>query len=201
MYTHTPLVTIMVLKVTTELNFYYQQLLQPPVNWLNEQSERLVIMSHLISPEGPSLRLIDYMVLQYAKSVPILLGEVGQVPADLWNTYKTMLMHTGKEYFDVFKRKHPLRIELQGVALDSTMGQIIFFKWFISNNLHAYLSQHLHEIREHMQAKITRTANTKRSIVTIQKQPESTRAKKRGKLDVVKPMAQMYMGSFLMEWS
>ncbi len=109
---------------------------------------------------GVSLRIIDWLVTNYAKKTNITYSladpETGlDVPFNVFLQYKAQLKSFSKKFFDPFARRE--RIEFpdgRGGVLLSTAGQLNFFRWAIVNRVFEYGRAHAAEIEDDMMASI-----------------------------------------------
>jgi hypothetical protein len=120
-----------IVSVTSPLTQFHARLLTSRLDWFNADVARAHLLREFLTPlrsGAPSLRLVDHLVVQYAREQTIAVpGEAG-VPIDLWSFYRRMLSSIGKKYFDVFKRRYPLDLCIDGVDVVATIGQVIFFQ-------------------------------------------------------------------------
>ena len=80
-----------------------------------------------------SLRLLDWLVTKYSRNTKIIIKDLNGEKQDLRTCYKSMLNTYKKRYFDPFKRKN------KGFKVFTTLGQLNFFKWAISNGIIKYV--------------------------------------------------------------
>jgi len=105
-----------------------------------------------------SLRLIDWFVTNYSKqygtSYKIKKTNGRIVNFVVWEEYQTESSSDGKGYFDPFRRgkKDGKLIELEYPLgkLETTIGQLTFFRWVIKNGVIDYVREHVEEIYEDM---------------------------------------------------
>jgi len=102
----------------------------------------------------PSLRTLDYFVTTTAKRfyVPLPVGDHQQ---DLHESYKQQLVRFSKVHFDAFQRRQRTRLH----DLDTTVGQLNFFKWVMENGILEVLPDHIDSIREELATKSRITVN------------------------------------------
>lgn len=113
---------------------------------------------------GVSLRIIDWLVTNYAKKTNITYSlvdlETGlDVPFNVFLQYKAQLKSFSKKFFDPFARRE--RIEFpdgRGGLLHTTAGQLNFFRWAIVNRVFEYGREHAAEIEDDMMASIRHRA-------------------------------------------
>lgn len=106
------------------------------VQWYCQDSERCVCLLNILQRKaGYSLRTIDWMVTNYFKRCPVTISYNGN-PLDVHHDYERHLSVYNKRFYDPFARREKISITLCGVPLQSTVGQLNFFRWFIERNLH-----------------------------------------------------------------
>jgi hypothetical protein len=177
---------------------YHNRLIAPRLLWFNENRERAELLRGSLTPSKssfPSLRLVDHLVVQYARHIQIMVtGEAG-VGVDLWNFYRRMLSAMGKKHFDIFRRKHPVKLRILGEPIQATIGQITFLQWYFRCGLHEYMKEHEAEIKQHMKAS--------ELALKLRKQEDTHSKKTRtaSRPDLVKPLALLQTGNFSMNFN
>ncbi|CAM9786127.1 unnamed protein product [Chrysoparadoxa australica] len=175
------------LEVLTPLSREHYCVLLPILNWYNQDPARVTCFSDaLFRNRGPSLRLIDYLVVSYSRHHRVMVTGQSSLPTDLWDEYRRALGTYGKKLFDVFKRKHYISIRLHGrqEIYEATIGQLTFFQWYQQLGLDKYMEESGSRVREHMKASESgkgRRGSTRHSAV--------------------KPTPNLYLGSVSMEFS
>ncbi len=101
-----------------------------------------------------SLRVVEWFCNNYSKKHDIIYTVDG-VDFNVYLSYKCQLDSYQKKQFDPFKRKHKgFETFTMSVGKDktfvTTVGQLNFFKWCISNKVLDYVEKHLKEIKEDM---------------------------------------------------
>jgi hypothetical protein len=129
------------------------------------KSERIseTMLSDLVVPLNdetsalPRLRAYDWAVTNYAKGRPQV--EVGSdakgrtVLVDPNLDYEGELARHHRLLFDPFRRGNHLFFELgDGKIHHTTVGQLNFLCWCVSNDIHKYVEANLESIRAHMAA-------------------------------------------------
>ena len=105
------------------------------------------------SSTGLSLRIIDWLVTNYSKThnVSYLLNK--QV-FNLHQSYKNMLKAYSKKMFDPFRRHERVYIKcdfLNDGYMETTVAQLMFFKWCIEHNILEYAKTHKKNIKKNME--------------------------------------------------
>jgi len=107
-----------------------------------------------------SLRILDYFVTNYAKKKKIRYNHNNKL-FDVFLNYKSQLKAYSKKQFDPFCRKirkvsgkqidESINFEYDtNKVIETTVGQLNFFKWAIENGVLAYIVDHLTDIVEDM---------------------------------------------------
>jgi hypothetical protein len=111
-----------------------------------------------------SLRIIDWFVTNYAKknftvySIPaknrcstVINDEENAERFKVFHSYKLELKAYSKVRFDPFSRRERIMIPYKDdTCLQTTIGQLNFFKWAIENRLLEYIENHYDEIETDM---------------------------------------------------
>jgi len=105
-----------------------------------------------------SLRIIDWFVTNYSKKnfvvyeqQPIVGGFNIDTRFKVYNDYKLKLKAYNKSRFDCFCRWDRITIPIDADNnLETTIGQLNFFKWAIENRILEYIEEHYQEIETDM---------------------------------------------------
>jgi len=114
-----------------------------------------------------SLRIIDWFVTNFAKknftvySIPaknrcstIYNGEENMERFKVFNSYKLELKAYSKIRFDPFSRRERITIPYaDSTCLETTIGQLNFFKWAIENNVLEYIQANFDVIEADMNSR------------------------------------------------
>ena len=93
-----------------------------------------------------SLRIIDWFVTNYSKKYFTLIKN-GDIRFKVYIDYKLKLKAYSKKRFDPFCRWDRITIPYKSNSLmETTIGQLNFFKWVINNNIIEYIETHFDEI-------------------------------------------------------
>ena len=115
-------------------------------------SEQINKMIDIIRKKGKntsniSLRILDWFITKYSKHKIISGIESTSELFDIHISYKSQLKTYKKEYFDPFRRRFKFRYNYDtsdpNKKIKTTLGQLNFFKWAISNNIITYVEQHI----------------------------------------------------------
>ena len=97
-----------------------------------------------------SLRVLDWFVTNYSKSKNIHIQTTRGKFVDVYKEYKLMLKSFSKKKFDPFCRWTKISIPYKGEFVETTVGQLNFFKWVIDTNIIDYVISHYTDIEHHM---------------------------------------------------
>ena len=132
-----------------------------------QQNDNLDVMLQIINGHSKiSLRIIDWFATNYAKkyfTVYVINNEYskGSRRFKVYVDYKLKLKAYSKKRFDPFCRWDRITIPYKnGTYIQTTIGQLNFFKWAIENDIVQYIEQHYATIEDDMNA---RNSTSKRS--------------------------------------
>ena len=121
-------------------------------------------MLSIINGESPiSLRIVDWFVTNYAKQKFTAYDlKNGSGRFKVYNDYKLKLKAYSKKRFDPFCRWDRINIPYHDNNLiQTTIGQLNFFKWAMENEIIDYIKNNYNEIEKDMN---TRNSTSKRRI-------------------------------------
>ena len=131
----------------------------------------------ILKGESPiSLRILDWFVTNYAKQQYVVYNN-GASRFKVYNDYKLKLKAYSKKRFDPFCRWDKITIPYRdGQFIQTTLGQLNFFKWVIENNIIGFIEQEYTSIETDMNA---RNSTAKQKVV------DNKTRKKREELSVL----------------
>lgn len=111
-----------------------------------------------------SLRLIDWFTTNYSKKYNVIyviykdsegnktLKETDIINSqfNVYNSYKSQLKAYSKKKFDPFCRRERIDFTILGNTINTTIGQLNFFKWIINNNILEYIETNIEDIESDM---------------------------------------------------
>ena len=109
---------------------------------LGEVSLNLPKMMNIVNGESRiSLRIIDWFVTNYAKKNFIIYVNENNMRFKVYNDYKLKLKAYSKRNFDPFCRWERVTIPCgpKDTYIETTIGQLNFFKWAIENQIVEYI--------------------------------------------------------------
>jgi len=128
-----------------------------------------------------SIRLIDYFITKYSKQNKICYKIIKNNIIDqnydnndestfyVHASYKQQLKLYQKKYFDPFSRGDRIPYFINNNYIITTIGQLNFYRWLISNNIYVYI---LHNKKD-----IEREMNIDNKFTKENKKPKNTKKK------------------------
>lgn len=99
----------------------------------------VILFMNIISIEsGMSIRLIDYFVTKYSK-INKIIYKFNDETVNVYASYKQQLKAFQKKHFDPFSRGERIPYFMSNDCVITTIGQLNFFRWFISKNILEYM--------------------------------------------------------------
>lgn len=134
-------------------------LLSSVLLWFNAKECRVQTFSDIVHRKnGLSLRIIDWLITNFTKSFSVAIESDG-LPRNLRRDYHKNLSAHNKKNFDPFARRRRIRIVLFGKEERvSTIGQLNFFRWFLSKNLVEFVLENKSVIEKHMKDSLREVA-------------------------------------------
>jgi len=125
--------------------------------------ENIHKMMNIINGESKiSLRIVDWFVTNFAKKYYTVYdlpttrtnGVVEITRFKVYNDYKLKLKAYSKRNFDPFCRWERISIPYdEEKYMETTLGQLNFFKWAIENNIIDFIRNHYNDIEEDMNSR------------------------------------------------
>lgn len=99
-----------------------------------------------------SLRIVDWFSTNYAKKFFTVYPTKNTTRFKVYEDYKLRLKAYSKKRFDPFCRWDRIKIPYkeEGTFIETTIGQLNFFKWALENNIINYIEEHYQEIENDM---------------------------------------------------
>lgn len=130
-----------------------------------KNDDNLTKMLNVINGESIiSQRIVDWFATNYAKKYFTLYNIVNKngetIRFKVYFDYKLKLKAYSKRRFDPFCRWNRINIPYKnGTCIETTIGQLNFFKWAIENKVIDYIEQHYDVIEKDMK---TRNSTSKK---------------------------------------
>ena len=150
-----------------------------------KNENNLHTMLNIINGESRiSLRIVDWFATNYAKknfTVYIIQKSNEDIRFKVYTDYKLKLKAYSKRRFDPFCRWERINIPYKNnTFIQTTIGQLNFFKWALENNVIEYIEKNYAIIEQDMNK---RNSTSKRNLNGNSNQTSKTR-KKREELSV-----------------
>jgi hypothetical protein len=135
-----------------------------------EKNDNLQKMLKVITGETKiSLRIVDWFATNYAKKNYTLYDIVDESTGNVrrfkvYLDYKLKLKAYSKHKFDPFCRWERISIPYKdGKFIETTIGQLNFFKWILENNVIQYIEENYDDIEKDMNSRNS-TSKRKESV-------------------------------------
>ena len=128
------------------------KLLMDKINlFFENEGNKKILINILNNNFNISLRIIDWFVTNYCKKYNIFWIENNQRFVVYLN-YKLQLKAYSKKFFDPFCRRERIFFHYKEEEyLETTVGQLNFFKWIIEHNIINYIKNNYEDIEFDMQ--------------------------------------------------
>ena len=101
-----------------------------------------------------SLRLIDWFVTNYSKKYSTIVTQAIEnnvVHFNVYLSYRSQLKAYSKQQFDPFRRRDRIKFYYEKDKwIETTIGQLNFFRWILQNNILQYIVENLERIEKDM---------------------------------------------------
>lgn len=115
-----------------------------------------LIKSYIQGTGNHSLRMIDWFVTNYSKNRNIILNN-DEKYLNVYVGYRSQLRAYSKHKFDPFRRRHRINLYIdETTCIESTLGQLNFFRWLIQHNIIDYIDEHALDIEHDMLQNVNR---------------------------------------------
>ena len=136
--------------------------------------ENILLFLQIVTSESIiSIRLIDYFVTKYAKLNKIsykLKKNNIENTFNVYLSYKQQLKAYQKKHFDPFSRGDRIPYFMNDSCIITTIGQLNFFKWFISKKVYEYVLANYNAIENDMNKKNKINKTVKKELKPNKKQ-------------------------------
>jgi hypothetical protein len=144
-----------------------------------EQMKSIINQNSVIS-----LRILDWFITNYSKKKRIFIENTYSTSncMDVYQNYKLQLKSFSKKTFDPFCRKNKILFFYNdNDYIETSCGQLCFFRWCFENKILEYVKTHLNVIEQDMKTslkekKISQTSNSGPTKLSKKRQPLSISA-------------------------
>ena len=154
-------------------------LLTKLLEFYTENNNMKKMISIITGDSRISLRIVDWFATNYAKKYYTLYPIDNDRRFKVYFDYKLKLKAYSKKRFDPFCRWDRISIPYKGNKnIETTIGQLNFFKWAIENNVIDYIEENYDTIEKDMNC---RNSTSKRKEIVVD---NSKTRKKREELSI-----------------
>lgn len=134
-----------------------------------KKNNNLEKMLQIINGESRiSLRIVDWFATNYAKSNFTVYSLNDGRRFKVYNDYKLKLRAYSKKRFDPFCRWERIMVPYKdGKSIQTTLGQLNFFKWAIENEVINYIEENYAKIEGDMNKR--NSSSRRRTVISGQK--------------------------------
>jgi hypothetical protein len=139
-------------------------LLKSLTNFYNKNDNMENLYKILKNQNKASLRLVDWFTTNYSKKYNIIyllykdeydrktINETDNIISqfNVYNSYKSQLKAYSKKQFDPFCRRERINFTCCNKKINTTVGQLNFFKWVINNHIMEYIEANIDDIETDM---------------------------------------------------
>jgi len=168
---------------SSKLNTQNDLLMKNLMDFYNK-SDNLNKMMNIINGESKiSLRIVDWFVTNFAKKY-YTVYEMTSTDNDIvrfkvYNDYKLKLKAYSKRRFDPFCRWERITVPYDNEKyMETTIGQLNFFKWAIENNIIHYIETNYSDIENDMNQRNS-TSKRKASPDNLSIENDNTKTRKK----------------------
>lgn len=149
-----------------------------------ESPQRLAeLTAALRGPSRVSLRVLDWLVTNYAKRVNVVYtSPVTGSAFNMYMAYRSQLKGYRKAEFDPFcRRQRIMWVDSKGQEFETTIGQLTFFRWALTTGVIDYCRQHAKQIESDMlKVQAKRQDEQTRGVAKKTRRKELSRAAVKG---------------------
>ena len=162
-------------------------------NYYTDNKNASKLLEILKEENKISLRIIDWFVTNYSKKNNIYYT-IFETPTkkktfvpennkllkqfNTYHAYKSQLKSFSKKKFDPFCRRDRIVFDCNGCAIETTVGQLNFFKWAIDNLIIDYIKNNYNDIENDM--------NTCYNSVKVQKREKKEKNERKRRQELSK---------------
>lgn len=126
-------------------------LLMSLANYYRQSNTMSQIVGIINSKSRVSLRLLDWHITNYSKKYSTTVQAENGTNVNIYVSYRSQLKAYSKSKFDPFRRRSRIFFYYEKDAyIETTIGQLNFFRWILQNNILRYLLENLDVIEKDM---------------------------------------------------
>lgn len=174
-----------------------QLLMMSLTRFYHDASNMRTVLPYMNNTSGVSLRMIDWFVTNYAKKCNVVIPQTSpssHTVTEYFNVYlnyRSQLKAYSKQQFDPFRRRDRILLEYEeGLKhVQTTVGQLNFFRWLITNNVLEYVINNRQVIETDMmqsdRSAYQRSSRRNRPIVALSLSLDHNAEEEKSEEDVV----------------
>ena len=133
-------------------------LMRQLTNYFGNQTNLNIMLPIIKGESNISLRILDWFITNYSKKRTVYY-KCDENDFRVHTDYKSQLKAYSKKQFDPFCRRERILFHYDGTnSVITTVGQLNFFRWAISNSIISYINENICDIEKDM------IESTKKSI-------------------------------------
>lgn len=149
-------------------------------NFYSNEEYLMKIVPIINGKSNISLRIIEWFILTYSRDNKVLVplyNKSGMIDKCIYvyNSYKNTLKSFHGTYFGIFKRAKVIKLKFNDTIVDTTIGQLNFFKWILENNILSYIERNLdnlgnilYKTNKSISTNISHTVKNDADVITIE---------------------------------
>jgi hypothetical protein len=138
-------------------------LLENLMRFYNENNNLDNMLSIINGDSKVSLRIVDWFATNYSKQNYTIYKLTDGNRFKVYIDYKLKLRAYSKKRFDPFCRWERITIPYNDQYIQTTIGQLNFFKWAIENEVINYIENNYIDIEKDMNSRNSTTKNKKKN--------------------------------------
>ena len=140
-------------------------LMQNLMEFYNKEDNLERMLSIINGDSSISLRIVDWFATNFAKQYYVTYATENEPRFKVYVDYKLNLRAYSKRRFDPFCRWERISIPYgtNGEYIQTTIGQLNFFKWALENKVIKYIQEHYSEIEADMNSRNSTSKRRKTS--------------------------------------
>lgn len=162
--------------MTSNYNTQNQLLLNNLMNFYNQDNNLKKILPIINGESELSIRVVDWFVTNYSKKHHVVYNLTNKLGIErrfkVYIDYKLKLKAYSKKRFDPFCRWERINIPCDDYFIQTTIGQLNFFKWALENKILDFVRNNMASIERDMNNRNS-TAKRKNDSNSIQENTNS----------------------------
>lgn len=131
----------------------------------SNKSNMAAILPYINGNGAISLRMIDWFVTNYVRTHNVILPQAGGRFINVYVSYRVQLKAYSKQQFDPFRRRDRIMFHYEpGEKVETTVGQLNFFRWLLQNRILSYIQENSASIETAMMTQDSMSMNKDKAI-------------------------------------